>query len=67
MASADKASSYWFLGRPVQDVISMSILADVEGVMRPTHTLFVTLPAFDEIDDIAGLAGGHGMWVVVYT
>ena len=53
VASAGEMSSYRFLGPPVQDVISVSVQADVEGVLRLAHILFVALPAFNQVDDVA--------------
>ena len=64
VASAGEMSSYRFLGPPVQDVISVSIQANVEGVLRLAHVLFMALPAFDKVDDVARLAGGRGASVV---
>ena len=52
VASACEMSSYWFLGPPVQDVVAVSIQADVERVLRLAHILFVALPAFNKVDDI---------------
>ena len=64
VASAGKMSSYRFLGTPVQNVVSMSIQADVKWVLRFTHILFVALPAFNEVDDVTRLASGRGTCVV---
>ena len=64
VASAGKMSSYRFLGPPVQDVVPMAVQADVEGVLRLAHILLAALPAFDEVDNIARLAGGRGASVV---
>ena len=40
-------ASYWFLCPPVCDVVSMSVEADVEGVLCLPNVLLSALPAFD--------------------
>ena len=53
VASTGDMSSYRFFGPPVQDVVSVSIQADVEGFLHLAHILFVALPAFNKVDDVA--------------
>ena len=63
VAWAVKMVSYWFLCPPVCNVVSMSIEADVEGVLCFSNVLLSALPAFDQVDHIPCLAGSCSTYV----